>query len=467
MEPRSPATIAELPHAAGRIPILGDLTSIDRKRPTQHELSLAADLGPIFARKILNSSLVIVAGGELATQCSDEQHWARGLAGPGAMLRRLATDGLFTARSSDPLWGQARRILTPGFTQHAMRSYHHAMQTVADDLITEWSSTTGTVDAHSAMTRATLEVIGRAGFTRNLGLFPHEPTTGTPEQANAKSHAFVDALSDTLQWASESTNDLPIIGTARRLLRDRTVGRNIARIRDFVDDIVAERTTTPTDDTDLLNLMLSTHDPDTGSALPADNIRNQVITFLIAGHETTAALLEVALHHLAADQSLQDRLRAETTQRQSFDYTAVTGMRLIRQTLNECLRMWPPVPGYFRVARSDHNLGGYLIPAGRSVFVLALAAQRDTTVWGPTAAHFDPDRFETERLRQYPHRFFQPWGVSPRACIGRAFALHEATLLIARILTEFTLIGDGSPLNLYERGTLRPTPYHIKVVPRS
>jgi unspecific monooxygenase len=159
-------------------------------------------------------------------------------------------------------------------------------------------------------------------------------------------------------------------------------------------------------------------------------------------------------------------LRTEIDERAGFDYDAVSGMRRIRQVLNECLRLWPPAPGYFRVARTDQNLGGYLIPAGRAVFVLALAGHRDTDVWGPAAGEFNPARFDPDRLRQYPDRFFQPWGVGPRSCIGRQFAIHEATLMLARILDSFDLTSDGEPITMQERTTLRPQPYHLKVVPR-
>ncbi|QIS08777.1 cytochrome P450 [Nocardia arthritidis] len=462
MGSRSPIAIEELPHAPGRLPLLGDLTSVDRKRPTQHELHLAHDLGlgPIFQRKIFRSRLVIVSGARLAAQCLDEAHWARALVGPGASLRRVTAHGLFTARSSDPLWGRARRILGPGFSQAAMRAYHHAMQTVADDLIIEWTAERGPIDTHSAMTRATLEVIGRAGFSRDLGLFKSGP-------GSSESRMFVNALAATLQWASEATNDLPVIGGVRNRLRESNVRRDIQTLHRYVDAMIAERKARPTDDDDLLNLMLTTADPDTGEQLPAENIRDQVLTFLVAGHETTAALLEVALHYLATDSHLQAELREEIQRRSGTDYEAVAGMRLIRQVINECLRLWPPVPGFFRLARTDQDLGGYRIPAGRAVFVLALAAQRDTEVWGPKAVEFDPHRFDPPRLREYPDRFLQPWGTGPRACIGRAFATHEATLLLARILDEFVLSSADGPMVMQERGTLRPKPFQLSAIRRT
>ncbi|MGW0178967.1 cytochrome P450 [Nocardia sp. NPDC003345] len=449
-----------LPHPPGRLPIIGDVASVDRHRPTQHELKLAqGGLGPIFQRKLLGTRLIIVAGGRLAAQCNDESAWGRVLLGPLAKLRPMAPHGMFTASSKDPLWGQARRILTPGFAQSAMRTYHDAMSTVADDLVAEWAAAgSGSVPVHSAMTRATLEVIARAGFGRNLRLLD---STG---EEGSDSHRFVRELGRTLQWASESTNDVPVVGHLREALRASTVRRDIASLQQYVDDLIASRRAENTGEpTNLLDLMLTAVDPETGSRLPTANVRDQTLTFLIAGHETTAALLEVALYHLARNPGYQDRVRAEMPpQATSLDYEGVTRMRFTRQFLNECLRLCPPAPGYFRIARTEQSLGGYRIPAGRAVFVLALAAQRDPEVWGPDAATFDPDRFDTAALRTFPDRFFQPWGTGPRSCIGRAFALHEATLLLGRLVHAFDLRGaSDAPLALQERGTLRPEPFEL------
>ncbi|MFF2088617.1 cytochrome P450 [Nocardia sp. NPDC058176] len=452
-------SIDELPHAPGRIPFLGDVTSVDRKTPTQHELELSRTLGPIFGRKILGETLVVVSGARLAMQCSDENNWARALVGPGAALRRLAPSGLFTARTSDPLWAQARRIMDPAFTAASMRIYHASMQTVADDLITDWTKRS-TVDVHDAMTRATLEVIGRAGFSRHLGLLGPE-TGGEPDAT-----AFVAALGSILRWASESTNELPLLGAVRNRLRDGQAARDIKVLRGYVDQMLAERRAAGTDHDDLLAAMLHSPDPETGEFLPDHNVVDQVLTFLAAGHETTAALLESTLFYLARDHELQHALRQEVTAAGSLDYRAVAGLRGLRQLLNEVLRLHPPVPGYFRLARTDQDLGGFKIPAGRAVFVLSLAAQRDPQVWGERAEQFDPTRF-ADRRGEAAERFFKPWGTGPRSCIGMSFAQHESLLLLARILNCFDLSTSANELSMVERGTLRPAGYTLTATYRS
>lgn len=449
----------KLPHPRMRLPFLGDITSVDRHRTTQNELMLAQrGLGPIFERKILRNRVIIVSGARLAAQCCDETSWARCLAGPVKMLREIIPDGLFTARTSSPSWGQARRILTPGFSQVAMRVYHEAMSSVADDLVAEWMTAEGgLIDVHDAMTAATLEAIGRAGFSRRLGLL------GAGDVDGGDSRRFAEAFAEILTWMSGRANDLPVVGTVRTVVRARHIRAQIDGIRRYVDTMVVDRRAQDSSEAnDLLGLMLTTCDPETGEFLSADNVRGQVLTFLIAGHETTAAMLETALHYIAAVPGLQEKLQDEVETHGGFGYDAVIRMRRIRNVLNEVLRLWPPVSGFFRVSRADQVLGGYRIPAGQSVFVLAMAAHRDPQVWGPQAEDFDPQRFEPDRAREFPDRFFHPFGTGPRACIGRAFALHEATLLLARILDSYT-VGGAGVLRMYERGTLRPEPFTLTV----
>ncbi|MGC5258080.1 cytochrome P450 [Gordonia sp. DT218] len=453
--------LSALPHPPGRIPILGDVRSADRRRPTQHEAELALRLGPVFQRELLGNRLVVVGGADLANQTLDERSWGRALVGPLAQLRELAGAGLFTARSKDPLWGQARRILTPGFSQSAMRIYHDAMASVADDLAAKWAMSP-VVDVHQDMTSATLEVIGRAGFSCRMGLLGHR------DGAAEGTEQFLASLGRVLVWASESTNDVPLVGTVRELLGARGRNADIAVCRTFVEGIIETRLQSGDyGHADLLGLMLEAEDPDTGDRLPLQNVTDQVLTFLAAGHETTAALMEVALYHLAAEPVSGDRIASTELDPAPLTYEGVVKSRQIRAYLNECLRLWPPAPGFFRVARTDQELGGYRVPSGRGVFVLALAAQRDTGVWGPDAHQFRADRFVEERITASSRKFFSPWGTGPRSCIGRQFAMHETTLLLASLLSRFRFrLENSDELVMRERATLRPEPFTVVATPR-
>ncbi|MXP21359.1 cytochrome P450 [Gordonia sp. HNM0687] len=454
--------LSALPHPPGRLPVLGDVRSVDRRRPTQHETELTRELGPIFQRELLGNRLVVVGGADLARQTLDEESWGRVLVGPLAQLRAVAGAGLFTARTRDPLWGQARRILTPGFAQAAMRVYHDAMASVADDLTQKWTESP-VIDVHRDMTAATLEVIGRAGFSRRMGLL------GSDDGAADGTGEFLDALGRILLWAGESTNDVPMLGPIREVLGSRRRNADIATGRRFVSSIIETRVREGARGrNDLLGLMLETADPETGERLPLRNVTDQVLTFLAAGHETTAALMEVALYYLAAEPEVADRIATTELDGTALTYENVVRLRQIRAYLNECLRLWPPAPGFFRLARTDQVLDGYHVPAGRAVFVLALAAQRDPAVWGPDADLFRADRFLGERLTASSRKFFAPWGTGPRSCIGRQFAIHESSLLLASVLSRFDLrLEKPTDLVMRERATLRPEPFTLVASPRT
>lgn len=141
-------------------------------------------------------------------------------------------------------------------------------------------------------------------------------------------------------------------------------------------------------------------------------------------------------------------------------------LRYLRRVVDETLRLWPIAPGYFRQAKTDTTLdrGRYRVEAGDWVFVLLLAAHRDTTTWGPDAATFDPQRFLAERLRALPPRIYKPFGTGARACIGRQFALHEIMLTLAVVLHQFEIEPESDyQLQVSETLTLKPEGLRLRL----
>ncbi len=197
--------------------------------------------------------------------------------------------------------------------------------------------------------------------------------------------------------------------------------------------------------------MLDTAHPETGERLAPENVRRQVLTFLIAGHETTSGALSFALHYLSRHPEVAARARAEVDR--VWGATAVPGydqvakLRYVRRVLDESLRLWPTAPGFAREARHDTVLGGeHPMREGAWTLVLAPLLHRDPAVWGADAGRFDPDRFDAAAVRARPAHAFKPWGTGARACIGRQFALHEATLVLGLLLRRYDLqAGPGLP----------------------
>jgi unspecific monooxygenase len=235
----------------------------------------------------------------------------------------------------------------------------------------------------------------------------------------------------------------------------------MAYLNRTVDSVVAARGG-PGGEGDLLDRMLATAHPETGERLTPENIRRQVITFLIAGHETTSGALSFALHYLARHPDVAARARAEVDRvwggapRPGYDQVAK--LRYVRRVLDESLRLWPTAPAFAREARRETVLGGvHPMRQGAWALVLTAMLHRDPDVWGADAEGFDPDRFDAKAVRGRPAHTFKPFGTGARACIGRQFALHEATLVLGLLLRRYELRADPAyRLRVAERLTLMP-----------
>lgn len=450
--PASTTYSQPIPRPRWRLPFLGDLLSIDVAKPVQHEMRMAQELGGIFERKILRHRLIVVSGADLVREVNDEEKWAKFLGKPLRKLRVIAGDGLFTAFNSEPNWRKAHNILGPGFSQAAMRSYHDSMLTVIDQLLHSWDEAASDgryVDVPQGMTSLTFDVIGRCGFSYDFDSFNR-----------AEPDLFIEAMSRALEYINRSSNDIPILRALFGRSAREQHARDIALMQDTVDRIVEERMRSDDRHPDLLDLMMHTADPDTGEQLDREAIRNQVLTFLAAGNETTAATLGFAIHFLSRNPEVVAKARAEIAEVVGVDgqigYEQVAKLRYVRRVVDETLRLWPAAPGYFRKVRGETTLGGRTLPPGSWVFVLLPQLHRDP-LWGDDPDRFDPDRFEPEAVRKRPAHIFKPWGTGIRACIGRQFALHEAVLTLASLIRRYDFAPEpGYELDVHEAITLKP-----------
>lgn len=457
----TPDTSTQIPRPRHRIPLLGDVLSLDPIKPVQKETRMAAELGPLFERTIVGQRLLVVSGVDLVREVNDERYWARSLGAPILKLRKIAGDGLFTAFNSEPAWSKAHNILAAGFSQSALRTYHGSMNAVIDELVAKWDAAAesgSTVDVSRDMTSLAFEIIGRAGFGYEFGSF------------RGVDDPFVGAMERTLAYVNRSSNDIPLVRAIFGRRAHAQYRRDVQYLRDVVDGVVAERAAEKERrQGDLLDLMLHETDPESGEQLTQENIRNQVLTFLIAGNETTAGTLAFALHFLSQHPEIADRARQEVesvvgAEPQDIAFEQVAKLRYLRRIVDETLRLWPTAPGYFRKVREDTVLGGrYPMPKGSWVFVLLPALHRDP-VWGPEPEKFDPDRFLPDAVRARDKDAYRPFGTGPRACIGRQFALHEAILALAAIVQRYEVQPlPDYVLDVREAITLKPQGLKVRL----
>lgn len=457
-----------LPHPPGRLPLLGDLLTVNPTKPAQGAMRDARRLGPIFERRIATYPVVVVSGIDLIHEINDEKHWRKHVGVVFRKLRPVVRDGLFTAYNDEPNWAKAHNILVPAFTQSAMRGYHATMVETVGELIDYWSARQGQwIDPAQDTNRFTLEVIARAGFGRSFDSFT---------KVGAEEHPIVGAMNRSLEYIIRSVSLPPLLQKTLGHRRAVQHAKDVAYAEGLLDEIIADRKRDPEPGRhhDLLARMLTDPDPATGTLLDEVNIRHQILTFVVAGHETSAGVLAFAMYFLANHPDVARRAREEVDarwpgrDRPDIVYEDVARMRYLRRIVDETLRLWPVAPGYFREARHDITIGDgrYHFGMGDWVFVLTLQAHRDP-VWGDDPDSFDPDRFLPENLRALGRHIYKPFGTGERACIGRQFAYHELLLALAHIVHAFDIEPEpGYRLTVREQLTLKPKGLRLKLHPR-
>ncbi|MET7289380.1 cytochrome P450 [Streptomyces sp. NPDC005573] len=452
------------PESTGGVPVV-DVSAAPTATPVLRTMELARRHGPAFVQRQHGQDTLFVSGLDLVTELSDEQRFAKAVGPALENVREFTHDGLFTAYNDEPNWAKAHDILMPAFALGSMRTYHPVMLKVARRLIEAWDvrSAAGLpVDVPDDMTRMTLDTIGLAGFGFDFGSF-----------GRTEPHPFVEALVRALHWSMTRLSRPPGLDHTET---DAAFRADAAYLASVVDEVIAARTApgapAPEHD-DLLGLMLTATHPSDGATLDLANIRDQVITFLIAGHETTSGTMSFALYNLvknpAALRLVQREVDGLWGDRADVEpaFEDIGRLRYTRQVLNETLRMFPPAPGFSRQARHDTVLGGIPMRAGQWAAVITPMLHRDPA-WGDNPELFDPDRFtpEAEAARS-PHAF-KPFGTGERACIGRQFALHEATMLLAMLVHRYRLLDHADyRMHLKQALTIKPEGFTLTLAPRT
>ena len=458
--------LSPIPHPPTK-PVVGNMLSLDSTAPVQNLARLAKELGPIFWLDMMGAPIVIVAGHDLVDELSDEKRFDKAVRGPLRRVRAIAGDGLFTADTTEPNWTKAHNILLQPFGNRAMQSYHPSMVDIAEQLVKKWErlNADDEIDVVHDMTALTLDTIGLCGFDYRFNSFYRRDY-----------HPFVESLVRSLETIM-MIRGLPLENLWMQKRR-RDLTSDVDFMNRMVDEIVAERrqnTATSDDKKDMLAAMMTGVDRVTGTQLDDVNIRYQINTFLIAGHETTSGLLSCTIYALLkhpevlkkayeeVDRVLGPDINAKPTYQQVRQLTYVT------QVLKEALRMWPPAPAYGISPLNDEVIGGkYKLKKNTFITVLVLALHRDPSVWGPNPDVFNPENFSREAEAARPANAWKPFGNGQRACIGRGFAMHEAALAVGMILQRFKLIDvHRYQMHLKETLTIKPDGFKIKVRPRT
>lgn len=444
------------------IPVIGNTLQIPDKNPSAYfgELSRQFPEG-VYRMDIAGIEQVFVYDPDLVAEVCDETRFFKQIEKtPLHHVRDFAGAGLFTAHQHEEEWGLAHRILLPAFSQRAMKNYFGQMLDIAQSLVGKWERKQGQpVNITDDYTRLTLDTIALSGFGYRFASFDKEEL-----------HPFLNALLGALVESLRRSQELPMMTKLRRA-DHKKYRENIQLMRELVESVIKERRQGKgSGEEDLLGLMLEATDPETGKLLDDDNVRDQVLTFLIAGHETTSGLLSFATyslmrnpHVLAQAYGEVDRLLPGDT---VPDYDTIMQLDVIPRILDETLRLWAPIPMFGKASLEDTIVGGhYELKKGTQVLILEGPLHTHPKAW-ERPEEFDIDRWLPEnREKHHPHAY-KPFGNGVRACIGRQFALTEARLALALVLQKFKF-SDTSDYKMDVREALTRKPGDFRVVVRT
>lgn len=362
-----------------------------------------------------------------------------------AKMKGLIGEGLFS--SEGDFWRRQRRLAQPAFHRERIQAFAALMAEASGAVFDRWQTAADEgrpLDVMEEMSRLTLTIVGRGLFSQDLS-----------GDAAEVGDALLVAL-DSLAHRILRIYDWPMwVPTPRH----RAFKRAAAELDRVVLGIIDERRRCGSDGDDLLAMLMAARDPDTGEGMTDRQLRDEVMTFLLAGHETTAVTLAWAFHLLAQHREIEESVRADV--RAAIGDRApvladLAALGSVRRVIDETLRLYPAVSSLTRQTHAADEIGGYEIPRDSIVFLSPWVTHRHPAFW-EAPDRFDPDRFLPERAAGRPRFAYFPFGGGPRICIGNEFALMEATIALAMALQRYRLEPvPGSRVEPGLRITYRP-----------
>ncbi|MEY3896235.1 MAG: hypothetical protein RLZZ214_1755 [Verrucomicrobiota bacterium] len=364
-----------------------------------------------------------------------------------AAIRAVTGESLLTCNGE--AWKRQRRMDQPAFHHQQIAGFAEQMTTAAATMIRSWRDRE-VLDISSEMARLTYSIVGRTLFSFNTG---EDAATVEKAMRVILPHVF-GRLGNLVNWPGWLPT--PANRRFRKSLAevDQVVYRIIARHR------LAQEKGDP--DTDLLAMLMRVRDSETGANLGDSQLRNETITFLLAGHETTANALTWTFYLISRYPEVERRLLAEISTvlgGRTPVLEDVSKLSYTRKVIQESMRLYPPIWIIERRVIEEDVIAGYTLPAGSAVVISPYAMHRHPAFWKRPET-FDPSRFDSP-----PPAAYIPFGAGPRSCIGSEFAMLEAQLVTAMVMQAFQLrLVPGHPIEPLPDITLR-SKFGMKMTP--
>jgi cytochrome P450 len=365
-------------------------------------------------------------------------------------FQRLVGNGLLTSQGEE--WKRARRLSQPAFHRERVATYADTMVDYTRRLTSQWQSGRCR-DMHRDMMRLTLEIVVKCLFSSDV--------SDDVDDVGATLKELVKPFASqaTLGWILNNRLPTPYH------FRFHALAKKIDKV---VYRIIAERRASGKDEGDLLSMLLAARDED-GSQMSDRQLRDEVMTLFLAGHETTALTLAWSWYLLGTNREAEAKFHGELDEvldGREPTIADVPRLKYTEQIAKESMRLYPPAYGLGREAIDDCEIGGYHVPKGTQVFMFQWATQRDPRFYDEPLA-FKPERWTEDFVARLPKYAYFPFGGGPRACIGASFAMMEVVLCLATIGQRFRLeLVPDHPVTIYPAMSLRPKD-GIKVVVRN
>lgn len=439
-------TIQDIPRAPGGNPLLGHAGPLVRE-PLAFVSSLTGH-GPLVRMDMGTKNVVVVCDPALIRQVLlDDRVFDKG--GPLFERGREALgNGLITCPHHDHR--RLRRLSQPAFHPNRMAGYAAVMTELADDMASGWRD--GQVlDVVGEMMALTVEVTVRTLFTDSL---PRATASQITDDFLVLMTGFFRRM-----ITPPLLNRLPSRGN-----RDYT--RAIERLRSTVGSIVAARRADESDHGDLLSALCGATGPDGSPGRTETELIDEVLTFLLAGTETTAATLSWAMHLLSQNQEVERQVHREVEAVRSgsrLDFSHLGELETTGNVIKETLRLYPAVWMLTRVTSADADLDGYVLPEGTIVAFSPYAIHRRADLY-ERAQSFVPDRWRDASVVQDS---YLPFSAGARKCMGDRFALTQATLALGTVVSRWRLAPvTDEPLRPSVKASLTPRGLRLRVTAR-
>jgi cytochrome P450 len=364
-------------------------------------------------------------------------------------LRRVLGRGLLT--SEGEFWKRQRGLIQPAFHRQNILAYAQVMTGATSRMLESWRDKTER-NIHDDLMRVTLEIVAQCLFGAEV--------TDAAERVGKAMKVVTERFLANSSLALLFSFEIPVVFAPREW-------RAIRELDGIIGEIIRKRRASKDRCEDLLEMLLRVRDAD-GHPMSDVQLRDELMTLFLAGHETTAIALSWACYLIAQNPEVEAKL-AEELQTVLGDRTPapedLPRLRYTEMVLKEAMRLYPAVWGIGRKAMKDCELGGFRVPGGSNIFILQWRTQRDPRFF-PDPERFDPERWREDPIRsgKIPRYAYFPFGGGPRVCVGAAFAMMEATLLLAMVQQKYHLeIVPEHPIELFPTVTLRPK-YGIRMV---